>query len=545
MKNKMLLLLLSAVCLSANVFAQPVIKKQKVFGADYTDFFTTMALTKDGGTIIGGSSNSGISGDKTEKNRDSTGSTDDYWIIKTDSTGTIEWDKTIGGNGNDILTDIQQTKDGGYLLGGYSESGKSGDKSGSNYGPVYSPDYWVVKLDSAGNIQWDKTIGGSDDDYLYSIWQTNDNGYIIGGASRSNISGDKTENVKGGASDPGDYWVVKLNKNGVVEWDKTIGGNYGDGLGDLQQTNDGGYILGGTSSSKMSFDKTENSRGGQDYWIVKLNKTGVIEWDKTVGGNDEYEIFVSLQQTTDEGYIIGGYSSSDISGEKTENSRGGYDYWLVKLDSSGNKQLDKTLGGNATDFFSAVQQTRDLGYIVAGYSDSKISGEKTEESRGDNDYWIVKLDSTGNLQWDKTIGGNKTDQCYAITQVKKDVYIVGGLSESNISGDKTKPRKGFVDYWIVLLNYTTEARAQTKGNEAFYKKINNKSFIVYPNPAKDILHVETTGKATVTLTNQSGKIILTKTINNNGEINVSHLPAGLYYVKNNETGEVQKVIITH
>ncbi len=428
-------------------FTQPVIRTQKAIGGNDLDFFTSMALTKDGGRIAGGYSISNISGQKTENRRGAF----DYWIVKLDSTNKIEWDKTIGGNDIDILTALQQTQDGGYILGGYSFSNASGEKTQNSKG---SADYWIVKLDNKGNIEWDKTIGGKSFDNLFSLQQTSDGGYILGGFSFSNKSGDKTQNSRGGT----DYWIVKLTGTGNIEWDKTIGGNESDDLSSLQQTKDGGYILGGGSSSNISGEKTENSKGSEDYWIVKLNSKGNVQWDKTIGGT-ETDHLNSLQQTTDGGYILGGHSFSNISGDKTENSRGGADYWVIKLGSNKNIQWNKTLGGNDLDIASSIQQTSDGGYVLGGHSFSNISGEKTENSRGADDYWIVKLGSKGNKQWDKTLGGSNSDECFSIKETSKNNYVAGGFSLSNANGDKTSKSRGDKDYWLVDIFFKTAGSA--------------------------------------------------------------------------------------
>src|SRR5690606_28821266 len=174
------------------------------------------------------------------------------------------------------------------------------------------------------NILWDLTIGGGEDDRLFSINKTTDGGYILGGISESGISGDKTENKIGFL----DYWVVKLDENGFIQWQNTIGGNYLDTLRKVFQTTDGGYIIGGYSSSAISGDKSENVIGSEDYWVVKLNSSGTIEWENTIGGNGE-DLLYDIKQTDDNGYILAGTSDSDISFDKTESSKGGKDYWLV------------------------------------------------------------------------------------------------------------------------------------------------------------------------------------------------------------------------
>lgn len=215
----------------------------------------------------------------------------------------------------------------------------------------------------AQEIEWQNTIGGNGHDYLQSIQQTTDGGYILAGHSQSNISGDKTENNIGGS----DYWLLKTDAEGNIQWQNTIGGNNADNLYSIKQTADGGYILGGWSNSDISGDKTENSNGGWDYWIVKTDATGNIQWQNTIGGSGSDELYC-IQQTADGGYILGGNSDSNISGDKTENSIGGldWDYWIVKTDASGNVQWENTIGGTLTDRLKSVQQTIDGGYILGG-----------------------------------------------------------------------------------------------------------------------------------------------------------------------------------
>ncbi len=419
------------------------IQWQNTIGGSGVDILYSIQQTTDGGYILGGNSDSPISGDKVESCVAGT----DFWIMKVDSAGVIQWQNTIGGNGHDYLSSILQSTDGGFILGGWSNSGAFGDKTENSNG---SYDYWIVKLDSMGVIQWQNTIGGGDWDQLSTLIQTTDGGYILGGWSESNVSGDKTENNIGPDGTP-DYWVVKVDSFGVIQWQNTIGGSGYDILVSVQQTSDGGYILGGSSRSNISGDKTENSIGDLDYWIVKTDSLGVIQWQNTIGGSGNDQLF-SIQQTGDGGYILGGHSYSNISGDKTENSIGSYnDYWIVKTDSLGNIQWQNTIGGSDLDQLYSLQQTIDGGYIGGGYSYSNISGDKTENSNGNNDYWIVKTDSLGNIQWQNTVGGSGDDRLYSLQQTGDGDYILGGWSWSNISGDKTENSNGGWDYWIIKL----------------------------------------------------------------------------------------------
>ncbi|HQZ78378.1 MAG TPA: hypothetical protein PK190_10465, partial [Bacteroidia bacterium] len=434
----MRVLILLLLFFTTTTLAQEI-EWQNTIGGNYYDQLNSIQQTSDGGYILGGWSDSNISGDKTE---DSQGNYD-YWVVKLDAAGNIQWQNTIGGNSVDYLTSIQQTTDGGYILGGWSNSGVSGDKTENSQG---ANDYWVVKLDPIGYIQWQNTIGGGSYDYLTSIQQTTDGGYILGGMSQSDVSGDKTEICQGDF----DYWVVKLDASGNIQWQNTIGGNSWDELESLEQTTDGGYILGGYSYSDISGDKTENCQGNHDYWVVKLDASGNIQWQNTIGGNLD-DLLYSVQQTSDGGYILGGASGSGFSGDKTESSQGYFDYWVVKLYTTGNIQWQNTIGGGSLDHLNSIQQTSDGGYILGGVSISDISGDKTENSQGANDYWVVKLDASGNIQWQNIIGGNSGDYLTSIQQTTDGKYILGGYSESNISGDKTESSQGNFDYWVVKL----------------------------------------------------------------------------------------------
>jgi hypothetical protein len=444
--ERLLIKLIFILFLNTSPVLAQEIEWQNTIGGSGTDKLYSIQQTADKGFILGGTSNSNISGDKTENGY----YYEDFWIVKTDSLGNIQWQNTIGGNRGDELRSIQQTTDGGYIIGGYSNSAGIGDKSENSIGVNLEDDYWIVKTDSVGNILWENTIGGYSKDELYSIQQTTDGGYILGGFSESYISGDKTENFIGGSGGR-DYWIVKVDSLGLIQWQNTIGGTNSEEPRSIKPTADGGYIIGGYSISGISVDKTENCLGGPDYWILKVDSQGAIQWQNTIGGSS-VEYLHSFLQTTDGGYILGGYSWSSISGDKTENSIGGYDYWIVKVDPQGAIQWQNTIGGNVDDFFSSIQQTADGGYILGGHSRSNISGDKTENSDGlRTDYWIVKTDSLGNIQWQNTIQGGDQDFLSSIIQAKDGGYLLGGYSSSNIYGDKTENCIGAYDYWIIKL----------------------------------------------------------------------------------------------
>lgn len=420
--------------------SQNVQWQNTIGGSDYESLFS-IELAKDGNYILGGYSFSNISGDKTENSKGSS----DYWITKIDdSSGDILWQKTIGGNRWDRATSTRETKDGGYIIGGYSNSNISGEKTENSRG---GDDYWVVKLGSNRNVIWDKTFGGTGVDRLWSIIETDDGGFLMGGESDSDISGDKNENSRG----LNDMWVIKTDSNGNIEWQKTYGGSDRDILKSIVKSSDGGYILAGMSMSNISGEKTENSRGLGDYWVLKIDALGNILWQRTIGG-DNGDGAKSIQSTSDGNFIVGGDSASNISGEKTENSIcNSEDIWVIKLDNNGQILWDKTIGGDSTEWIGNIRETADNGLVIGAMSHSDISGYKTESSNGDRDYWIVKLDGFGNVEWDKTLGGSDIDQLTSIVQAIDGSYVIGGWSSSNISGDKNENTNGLWDYWIVKL----------------------------------------------------------------------------------------------
>ncbi len=411
---------------------------QKCIGGNGSDYLQSIIQTSDGGYLCGGYSASGLSGSKTEISQGSF----DYWVIKLDLAGNIEWQNTVGGVDVDILNSVYQTPDGSFICGGYSRSGISGDKTEYKRG---SEDYWIVKLDASGVVVWQKTIGGSNSDMLYAVSPTNDGGMICGGSSSSNANHDKTE-VSNGFFD---YWIVKLDSSGSIQWQNSIGGNSDDQLRSISQTADGGYFCGGYSRSGISGDKTEFSNNN-DYWVLKLDSVGNIQWQNTIGGNNEDYLTTALQ-TPDGGFICGGYSNSNASGDKTKNSKGGYDFWIVKLDNTGNIEWENTIGGSGADKLHYLEPVTDGGYICGGNSESDLSGDKHEYSLGAGDYWVVKIDSSGNPQWQNSFGGSEFDYLFTGTVTADGKLVFGGNSDSGISGDKTSAGFGSKDYWIVRM----------------------------------------------------------------------------------------------
>jgi uncharacterized delta-60 repeat protein len=343
----------------------------KSYGGNNFDIAYAIQNTSDGGYIVAGSTNSSGAG------------SNDAWVFKLNSTGSIVWQNSYGGIYYDDAASIQQTADGGYIVAGttYSFGAQTGD-------------FWLLKLNSGGSIAWQKTYGGSGDDEAYSVRQTSDGGYIVAGTTNS-------------FGTPGyDAWVLKLNSAAGIVWSKTYGGSYFDIAYAIQNTSDGGYIVAGSTNS---FDG-----GGYDHaWVLKLNSTGGITWQNTYGGygNDEAS---SVQQTADGGYIVAGDTNS--SGAYYDN------FWVFKLDSNGSVVWSYTYGGSDYDDAYSVEQTADGGYIVAGTTYSFGAGF--------GDFWLLKLNSAGLVVWQNTYGGSDDDVAYSVRQTPDGDYIVAGTTAS-------------------------------------------------------------------------------------------------------------------
>jgi len=300
-----------------------------------------------------------------------------------------EWNMTFGGTDGDYVKSVQQTSDGGYILGG--DIGNS----------VTVVDAWLIKTNEAGVEQWNKTFGGTHFEHAKSVQQTADGGFVLAG-----------DTVSFGAGSA-DAWLIKTNETGVEQWNKTFGGTEGDYIVSVQQTSDGGYILAGTTDSFGA--------GNSDVWLIKTNETGVEQWNMTFGGT-EADFGSSVQQTSDGGYILAG----------TTDYFGNSDAWLIKTNETGVEQWNKTFGGTDTDNRGhSVQQTSDGGFVLAG----------TTRSFGNSDGWLIKTNETGVEQWNMTFGGTEADYVESVQQTSDGGYILAGITFSFGAGD--------ADGWLI------------------------------------------------------------------------------------------------
>jgi len=370
----------SASALDFQAFVEvPELEWSKTLGGVESESpYCSVQQTLDGGYIIAGSTESYGAGLL------------DAWLIKTDSSGNKVWDKTFGGTEYDGALSVQQTSDGGYIIAGLTESYGAG-----------SEDVWLIKTDSSGNKVWDKTFGGTGHEVAWSVQQTSDNGYIIAGTITPYEVGEAA------------IWLIKTDSSGNKVWDKTFGGLDWEVPCSVRQTSDYGYVIVGSEDCEGTC--------AAHVWLIKTDSSGNKVWDKTFGGTEE-DIAYSVEQTSDDGYIIAGVKDTWEP-----------DVLLIKTDSSGNKVWDKTFGGTGSEGAAAVQQTSDGGYILAGGTETYGAGSM--------DVWLIKTDSSGNKVWDKTFGGTEDEWAFSVEQTSDGGYILAGGTESYGAGDS--------DIWLL------------------------------------------------------------------------------------------------
>ncbi len=293
----------------------------------------------------------------------------------------------------------------------------------------------------------------------YLNYQWKKNGQPIDGANSLNF---EIKNFNSTLHD-GNYSLTASNEFGSVEtlsinlspftsYNKTFGGSENEDLADLLEITDNGFLLIGTSDSNGTGDQSEaKSRIGKDFWIVRTNASGEKLWDKRLGGdgNDICKSGIVLE----DGYLLAGYTTSKGTGDHSDsNVPGGINFWLLRIDLQGNKIWDKTFGGDGHDRCTTLLASEDGGFLLAGYSDSNQSGSKDSQGYGEYDYWVVKVDSSGNKLWDKTFGGTARDVCQKAITVPAGGYLLWGESNSTESGNKSSGNNGFKDGWAVRID---------------------------------------------------------------------------------------------
>lgn len=442
-----------------------------------------------------------------------------FWLTKYSEDFTLIWQKGFGGNGSDIPLNMLNTGDGLLLCGETTSAQNTGNKTAPVYG---QSDYWLLKIDYDGEIIWQQTYGGTNYQALKAVTKLGNNEYLLSGSSRSNASGVKTENSYGGS----DYWLIKINGQGDIIWDKTIG-SAGDEklLSSILLPNNTILVCGTSTGLTASGLKTEpNNSVLEDIWLVCLDLNGNILWDRVLGGV-HFEEYGTVTASNEAIYALID-SWSDVSGQRTAPRKGGRDVWVVKLDFAGTLLWDKAFGGSGVELVRDAFWDNDR-IFVASASSSNISFDKTEDSKGGFDYWPFTLTLDGDIIEDITLGGDQNDEARKIVKHHDKVYILGA-SDSGISGDKTSINHGWDDIWLV------EIDAATLKIPAHFAP---ERIAVYPNPFTSEIHVnfEELHVHRIELTDNTGKLIQSFEINHSNTssivIETGELPNGTYHVR--------------
>lgn len=413
-----------------------ILAEVSTFGGSKNESGESVIATTDGGYIILGFTQS-MDGDVTGKQNNSY----DYWLLKFSSESELEWQKTYGGSLGDKGVDIIQTIDGGYALIGSSFSNDQ-DVSLNNG----AEDFWLVKLDASGALSWEKSFGYAGIDSGFSVIQTNEGGYFITGVLDVTLSGG-AGNSKGVFHAGGDYWGLKLSASGAIEWSKYYGGFFTDTPYSAVQTDDNGFIIVGSSDS-VDTDISSNI-GDYDFWVVKISELGSLEWEKSFGGTEIDEAHAIIK-TPDGNYVIAGDTRSFNTDVSSNN--GLADLWIIKITPNGTLLWENTIGGSSFDVARDITITQDGGFLLAG--SSRSSDGDIARNNGQNDAMVVKVNSQGQLEWHKTVGGNNIDFAYNVAELNNNIIIVVGESSSN-DQDLTE-NKGFTDLLHIKIDLKNE-----------------------------------------------------------------------------------------
>ncbi|MCC7377167.1 MAG: chitobiase/beta-hexosaminidase C-terminal domain-containing protein [Verrucomicrobiales bacterium] len=247
-----------------------------------------------------------------------------FWMIKISHDGTREWERTFGGNGDDVATSVQQTSDGGFVLAGIGGSqGGTGDRTSPSHGQA---DYWLIKTDAEGNKVWDRSYGGTELDWAYSVRQTREGGYVLAGLSLSGVGGNKATSSEGGQ----DAWIIKVDANGTKMWERTLGGAGEDATHVIRQTSNGEFVVGGYSTSSSSGNRQSPGYGDRDFWIQRLSESGELLWEDAMGGAGRDQVH-SIDVDQNGKVLVGGSSASPAGPRKTAPHFGESDYWILTI----------------------------------------------------------------------------------------------------------------------------------------------------------------------------------------------------------------------
>jgi hypothetical protein len=438
MKKYSLILILFFLCNCSkkDVFEIPEIDTSVYFietiGGSKNDAFNAITKTIDSGYIAAGYTQSN-DGDIVSKANISF----DFLVSKFSSENILEWQKHFGGSKDDKALDIIQTLEGDFIILGSSES--SDLDVSKNAG---SKDFWLVKLSNNGVLLWEKSFGFLGEDYGTTLLETKDGGFLITGVldvSASNGQGNAKSTITNHAG--GDYWVLKTNNLGALEWSRYFGGSFTEIPLGIVETDNHNYIIVGSSDSN-DFN-ISNNKGSYDFWMTKIATDGSLLLEKTFGGSEIDEASAIIAANDGNFIIVGNTRSADKDVSK---NNGAADIWILKVSAEGNLIWEKTIGGSSFEVAKAIYKTQDNGFLIAGSSRSLDNGF---QNKGQNDALILKIDENGNLLWQKTFGGSEIDFLYDVVELNNKSIIAVG--ESSSSDQDIPKNKGFTDALIIQI----------------------------------------------------------------------------------------------
>ncbi|MBN8680353.1 MAG: T9SS type A sorting domain-containing protein [Chitinophagales bacterium] len=484
----------SALLFSLQLVSGQIIWQNTIGGKKY-DECVSFQKTQDKGFILAAQSNS----DAGEIHQNLGGA--DIVLIKLDSLGNVKWIKNFGGSDHDLPYAIKATKDGGFIVVGNTASNDF-DVNG-NHGGL---DAWIFKVDGDGGILWQRCFGGTKDDEFRDVIPDAAGGFLICGSTRSS-DGDITLN-QGGS----DYWAVKLDSVGSLEWSKTYGGNSLDDAWAIEETHDGGYVIGGESYSTNG--DVSGNNGTQDAWLIKINWEGKIIWQNCFGGI-AWEGIRDIISAEEEGFIMTGFTASnngDVSG-----NHGADDAWLFKVDAFGSLLWQRPFGGSQQDLGFALCKSIDGGYWAASVSRSN-DGDLTN-NKGSQDVWIFKLSEEGSLLWERSLGGSLIDFAKTIELSHDGKCVFAGYTRSQ-NGDLSGPVEE-ADIWVVKLDENVPSAT----TQADYIPLE-----LYPNPSQHriFLQLLLDELMYISITDWQGRVLQTASINAHQSLDISALPPGAY-----------------
>ncbi len=501
------------VFLSSSIFAQNsyVQWSHNLGGAGY-DALLSVVGTMDAGSVSAGFT---ISSD-----RDAIGNHKQYsadaWVVKQKADGSKEWTKTYGGTQSDYFYGILQTPDSGFICVGSTNS-RDGDVQNRSYDSL---DVWVVKLNADGSIAWQKTYGGYGNDEGHAITATTDSGFIIAGYTRSNNG--QLNNNHGNK----DYWIFKIKKDGTMVWNVNYGGGDDEEANALAATADGGCIVTGYTKSVNKYITVNH--GWVDIWTIKLASDGSMQWQRSIGGGS-YDNAYSIIPTLDSAYILAGETYSRGGDVKRPVSDSG-SAWLVKLSLKGAILWQKCYGGSGSNSASCIVQLKDTGAFVVCGATTSTEGSLSN-NHGGGDAWVMKFKLDSFVEWQKTYGGSKNDYASCIALASDSGYLFVGDTKS-YNGDLSNNYDSSWDAWAVKLN------SKILGIE---NQEHNNFGKIYPNPVTDQLHIQLNqlnGRGRLEIFDLQGRLLATENIgSSNYNLDVSYLKTSIYILKlytNNE-----------